>query len=150
MDNKVTCRPMTLEDVDTVDSIEQVSFAIPWTREAFVGEVTTNPFAHYTVMECEGEIIGYCGLWIVVDEASITNIAILPSFRGKKLGELLLMHVMNYAKEHNATTLSLEVRISNEVAQNLYRKVGFCNGGIRKNYYSNNNEDALVMWVNIK
>jgi [ribosomal protein S18]-alanine N-acetyltransferase len=150
MESEVICRSMTIEDVEAVSDIEQISFDDPWPKDVFVDELTKNPFSCYQVMEYDSEIIGYCGLWIVLDEASITNIAVLPSFRGEKLGEFLLTHVMEFAKVNSAVKLSLEVRISNEIAQNLYRKVGFQNGGIRKNYYSNNNEDALVMWVNIK
>jgi [ribosomal protein S18]-alanine N-acetyltransferase len=101
------------------------------------------------VME-EGEnIIGYCGTWIVIDEAHVTNIALLPDYRGKGLGELLLRNVMDVLRKLGATSMTLEVRVSNHIAQSLYQKLGFKPGGIRKNYYSDNNEDALVMWVNL-
>ncbi|GGC97268.1 putative ribosomal-protein-alanine acetyltransferase [Thalassobacillus devorans] len=147
MDN-VTVREMTVDDIDEVMEIEHASFAIPWKREAFVGEVEQNNFAVYYVIEDENRIFGYCGLWMIIDEAHITNIAILPSHRGKGYGALLFGHVIEQAVEKGAIMLSLEVRVSNTGAQHMYRKFGLVPGGIRKQYYTDNGEDALVMWVN--
>ena len=93
-------------------------------------------------------VIGYCGVWIVIDEAHITNIALLPEYRGRKLGEALLRKIIEVAIERGAKTMTLEVRMSNMIAQSLYRKLGFQGGAIRKRYYTDNQEDALVMWVN--
>ena len=88
-------------------------------------------------------------MWIILDECHITNIAVLPGYRGKKIGEQLMYHMMRVMMAMGAKRATLEVRVSNIVAQNLYRKFGFMNGGIRKAYYTDNNEDALVMWVNL-
>lgn len=140
---------MTIQDLDRIVEIEQLSFTLPWSRSSFYQELTNNPYARYIVMEHDGQIIGYCGMWLVMDEAHITNIAVLPEFRGKKLGEALMKQAMALAREEGAKTMTLEVRVSNIVAQSLYRKLGFLNGGIRKRYYSDNQEDALVMWVNL-
>ncbi|MBE2906048.1 ribosomal protein S18-alanine N-acetyltransferase [Anoxybacillus flavithermus] len=140
---------MTLQDLDRIIEIEQRSFTLPWSRSSFHQELTNNPYARYIVMEHDGQIIGYCGMWLVMDEAHITNIAVLPEFRGKKLGEALMKQAMALAREEGAKTMTLEVRVSNIVAQSLYRKLGFLNGGIRKRYYSDNQEDALVMWVKL-
>lgn len=140
---------MDINDVDDILKIEHESFILPWSKEAFLNELTTNQYALYIGLEEDGKVIGYCGVWIVVDEAQITNVAILPEFRGRKLGEALMRQVMEIASERGARTMSLEVRVSNSIAQSLYRKLGFQNGGIRKNYYSDNQEDALVMWVNL-
>jgi ribosomal-protein-alanine N-acetyltransferase len=145
----VTFRLMKVEDIDQVLIIEHASFATPWSREAFFNEMVNNPYATYVVMEEEGKIIGYCGLWVVLEDAHITNVAVLPEHRGRKLGEALLSQTLELAKALGAERLSLEVRVSNTVAQGLYRKLGFQNGGIRKRYYTDNNEDAIVMWVNI-
>ncbi|WP_163152622.1 ribosomal protein S18-alanine N-acetyltransferase [Anoxybacillus sp. MB8] len=142
-------RFMTLQDLDRIMEIEQCSFTLPWSRSSFYQELTNNPYARYIVMEYDGQIIGYCGMWLVMDEAHITNIAVLPEFRGKKLGEALMKQAMALAREEGAQTMTLEVRVSNTVAQSLYRKLGFLNGGIRKRYYSDNQEDALVMWVKL-
>ncbi|MEK4974740.1 ribosomal protein S18-alanine N-acetyltransferase [Niallia sp. FSL R7-0648] len=142
-------RNMTVADIDDVFKIETISFSTPWSKEAFYNELTQNRFAKYIVIQYEDGLVGYCGVWIVVDEAHITNIAILPDFRGKKLGEMLLTKIMEEATKLGATTMTLEVRVTNEVAQNLYRKLGFQNGAIRKKYYTDNQEDALVMWVKL-
>jgi [ribosomal protein S18]-alanine N-acetyltransferase len=142
-------RYMKEEDIDQILEVEHASFATPWSREAFYNEIYNNKFAVYIVLEEDQKIIGYVGAWVVIDEAHVTNVAILPSYRGKKLGEALLRKMMTVAKDMGARSMTLEVRVTNHVAQSLYRKLGFQNGGIRKNYYSDNQEDALVMWVNI-
>lgn len=142
-------RFMNVEDIARVLVVEHDAFAVPWTENAFYNELTTNQFAKYVVMELDEKIIGYCGVWIVVDEAHITNIAIHSKYRGKGYGEMLFQSVIELSKMFGAQTMTLEVRVSNIPAQNLYKKLGFLPGGIRKNYYSDNGEDALVMWVNL-
>ena len=142
-------RYMRDEDIDQVLEVEHTSFTTPWSREAFYNEIHKNKFAVYIVLEEDNKIIGYCGTWVVVDEAHVTNVAILPGYRGKKLGEALMNKLMSVSREMGARTMTLEVRVTNHVAQSLYRKLGFQNGGIRKNYYSDNQEDALIMWVNL-
>lgn len=147
---RIQFRPMTLADIDEVVYVEKASFTLPWSREAFYNELVHNQYAKYIVMEYNHRIIGYCGMWVVIDEAHITNVAVLPEYRGKKLGEALMRKVMETAKQLGAAIMTLEVRVSNHVAQSLYRKLGFLNGGIRKRYYPDNQEDALVMWVNLQ
>ncbi|MBV6686212.1 ribosomal protein S18-alanine N-acetyltransferase [Bacillus sp. JRC01] len=142
-------RFMTVDDVDAVMEIEEQSFTVPWSREAFISEMEENHLSMYIVIEDESGIAGYCGVWMVVDEAHITNVAVLPSHRGKGYGELLMRKIMEMAIESGARVMTLEARLSNVPAQSLYRKLGFQNGGIRKRYYSDNQEDALVMWVNL-
>lgn len=145
----VQVRRMELADVDEIMKVELDAFTTPWTRQAFVNELSSNQFAHYLVAETEEGIIGYIGCWIIIDEGHVTNIALLSSHRGKGIGNLLLKSMMEYSKILGAKKLTLEVRLSNEVAINLYKKNGFQNGGIRKNYYTDNQEDARVMWVNL-
>ncbi|MBP2241837.1 ribosomal-protein-alanine N-acetyltransferase [Cytobacillus eiseniae] len=149
MNRSLTFRLLNVNDVDDILKIEHECFSLPWSREAFENELSTNQHAVYLGLEDDGVVIGYCGVWIVVDEAQITNVAILPEYRGNKLGEAIMRQVMEVASRKGARLMSLEVRVSNEIAQSLYRKLGFQNGGIRKNYYSDNQEDALVMWVNL-
>ncbi|WP_078543038.1 ribosomal protein S18-alanine N-acetyltransferase [Litchfieldia alkalitelluris] len=149
MEATVTFRLMNLEDIDEVLVIEHASFATPWSREAFYNEIMNNHFAQYIVMVENEKVIGYCGMWLVMDEAHVTNIAVLPEYRGRKLGELLLIKVKETAKELGAIRMTLEVRVSNVIAQSLYIKHRFTKGGIRKNYYTDNQEDAIVMWVNL-
>ncbi|MFT8319249.1 MAG: ribosomal protein S18-alanine N-acetyltransferase [Sporolactobacillus sp.] len=145
----VSIRKMEIEDIERVMVVEHDAFDVPWSEQAFYNELLNNHFATYFVAEYVGQIIGYCGVWVIVDEAHVTNLAVLSHYRGYKVGEGLLRHVITFAKMKGSRSMSLEVRVSNEIAQNLYRKLGFSNGGIRKNYYTNNNEDALVMWVKI-
>ncbi|WP_242172896.1 ribosomal protein S18-alanine N-acetyltransferase [Priestia koreensis] len=149
MNTKVTFRMMDVNDIDQVVGIEQLSFSTPWSKEAFVNELTQNQFSKYVVMEENDVIIGYCGLWVIIDEGHITNVAILPSHRGQGLGEKLMRKVMELSMEFGARTLTLEVRVSNHVAQSLYKKLGFEAGGLRRNYYTDSQEDALVMWVKL-
>jgi ribosomal-protein-alanine N-acetyltransferase len=92
-------------------------------------------------------LAGYAGLWLMVDEAHVTTIGVRPQWRGRGYGELLLVTLVEAALDINARWLTLEVRVSNESAQQLYRKYGFQDAGTRKKYYSDNNEDALIMWT---
>ena len=149
MDHTVTIRLMEERDLDAIMEVEKQCFTVPWSREAFYNELHQNRFAHYLILEEEGNVIGYCGAWLVVDEAHITNIAVLPAYQGRGLGKVLLTSMMEECKLRAIERMTLEVRESNLVAQSLYRKLGFVEGAIRKNYYSDNQEDAIVMWVNI-
>ncbi|MEK4427280.1 ribosomal protein S18-alanine N-acetyltransferase [Solibacillus sp. FSL K6-1523] len=146
----VNYRKMTIADVEAVHAIEQATFPTPWTLDSFYYEMTENQFSHYLVAEDEQQtIVGFCGMWLVIDAAQITNVAVVDAVRGQGMGEGLMREAMRVAKEANMEVMSLEVRVSNVVAQNLYRKLEFQDGGIRKNYYTDNQEDALVMWVNL-
>ncbi|GGB41262.1 ribosomal-protein-alanine N-acetyltransferase [Virgibacillus dakarensis] len=142
-------RKMEEHDVDQVAEVEKASFTAPWPRDIFQQEIVENQFAHYFVLQVDEKIVGYAGLWVVVDDAQITNIAIMPDYRGNKLGEKLFHYVMVQAVRLGGRRLSLEVRTSNIIAQHMYRKFGLVPGGIRKNYYVDNQEDAIVMWVNL-
>ena len=143
-------RKMTPDDVEAVYAIELATFPSPWTLDSFHYEMQENQFAHYTVAVNDvGKVIGFCGMWIVIDSAQITNVAVLPEARGLGIGEALMRESMKVAKNGGADIMSLEVRVTNTVAQNLYRKLEFQDGGIRKGYYTDNGEDALVMWVNL-
>ncbi|MFE8698566.1 ribosomal protein S18-alanine N-acetyltransferase [Cytobacillus sp. FJAT-53684] len=149
MNKSLTFRLLNQSDIDDILKIENESFTMPWSRTAFQNELSTNQYAVYIGLEEDGKVIGYCGTWIVIDEAQITNVAILPQYRGRKLGEALMRQAMEVASERGAKSMTLEVRVTNYIAQSLYRKLGFQDGAIRKNYYSDNQEDALVMWVNL-
>jgi [ribosomal protein S18]-alanine N-acetyltransferase len=149
MNDTIVCRLMTEEDIKEVLLVEYASFPTPWSRDAFENEIKQNHFANYIVLEVNGEVVGYGGFWSILDEAHITNIAVSPAYRGKKLGEYLVRKMMELARELGAEMMTLEVRASNLVAQGLYKKLGFEEKGIRKGYYSDDGEDALIMWVNI-
>jgi len=142
-------RTMTVEDIPAILAIDKASFTVPWSREIYEQELTNNDYAQYFVVESDKEIIGYIGLWVILEDAQVTNIAILPKYRGYKIGEKLFGFSLQYLMQENVERLSLEVRESNIAAQNLYKKFGLVSGGIRKNYYKDNGEDALLMWVNL-
>jgi ribosomal-protein-alanine N-acetyltransferase len=142
-------RKMTLADVEGVSRVEQASFPTPWSKQAFYNELVNNHFAYYMVVEDNQLIVAYCGMWVIMDEAHITNIAVLPEYRGNKIGETLLRMMMVKAKMDGAQRMTLEVRPSNQVALRLYTKLGFEATGVRPNYYSDNKEDAIIMWVEL-
>lgn len=140
---------MTNADIPSVVKIEEESFATPWTEEIFEHEMTGNNYAHYMVATIDDEVIGHCGMWIVLDECHITNIAVLKKHRGYGIGERILKEAIQFCRGEDVKNMTLEVRVSNEIAQNMYRKLGFQDGGIRKKYYTDDREDALVMWVEL-
>jgi len=151
MNDTIIYRKMNVDDIDGVLKIEEEAFSLPWTKEAFTEEMTTNLHAYYVVAENGvGQIVGFCGMWLVMDESHITNVAVTELAKGQGIGEGLMREAIRVAKEHEVVLMTLEVRVSNSIAQNLYRKLDFQNGGIRKGYYSDNQEDALVMWVEYK
>ncbi len=138
-------RRMTLEDVDAVEEIERGCFSVPWSHASFVREVTENKCARYLVVEVQGEVIAYAGVWLVIDEAHVTNIAVRADWRGRGYGEMVTRALMQAAANEGCIWMTLEVRRSNAVAQALYHKVGFIDVGYRKRYYEDNHEDALIM-----
>ncbi len=138
-------RRMTLTDVDAVAAIERATFPTPWSRDAFVQEMTANAVARYLVAEAGGEVIGYAGAWLILDESHITNVAIREDMRGLGLGRKLMQELLQYLSNLGAAYATLEVRVSNERAQRLYQSLGFIAVGRRKQYYEDNREDALLM-----
>ena len=143
----IVIEDMRLEDIPAVQIVENASFPLPWPANAFRHELTQNKNAHYIVAR-EGEhIVGYAGLWLSLDEAHITTFAVLPEYRRRKIGERMLLAIFERAERLGAEGLTLEVRASNLPAQRLYEKYGFRPAGIRRRYYSDNNEDAIIMWT---
>lgn len=146
---KVNMRPMCLEDLTTVSEIERLSFKTPWSRDVYEKELTENKYAYYYVIENEQQVVGYIGAWIIFDEVQVTNFAILPNERKKGYGHMLFQYLINKALLEGGKLMSLEVRESNIAAQKLYQSFGLKKAGIRKRYYIDNNEDAIVMWVEL-
>lgn len=138
---------MKEEDIDDVINISSLSLKESWSKESFLKELT-NPLAKYFLIKKNTEILGFAGVWIILDEGHITNIAIHPIHRSKGIGTILLKELIKQCKSYNCNSLTLEVRESNYVALNLYTKLGFKSVGKRNNYYSDNNEDAVIMWLN--
>lgn len=140
-------RPMIWDDIDAVVALEKASFSLPWTRTAFESELTTNSLAHYIIMEEDGHLVGYAGMWVILDEAHVMNVAILPSRRAQGLGKLLMQKLIETAVNLGALTMTLEVRRSNHAARRLYEWIGFVERGVRPGYYTDNGEDALLLWL---
>ncbi|UWG98253.1 ribosomal protein S18-alanine N-acetyltransferase [Dehalobacter sp. DCM] len=142
-------RSMTLNDIPAIIAIEEASFSTPWTTASFTSELQNNTLAHYFCLELDDAVIGYMGLWVVMGEAHITNIAIWPGCRGMGWGEYLMRQVIQHMLGKGILRFTLEVRVSNQTARNLYEKLGFRAAGRRKNYYSDNQEDAIIMWASL-
>jgi ribosomal-protein-alanine N-acetyltransferase len=143
----VSIKPMRLEDISAVLEIEQMSFPTPWPRDAYQHELKDNRLACYLVAREFQRVLGYAGMWVILDEAHVTTIAVDPLHRRRRIGERLLVALIDEAMRRGARWVTLEVRKSNLGAQALYRKYGFKDIGIRKGYYSDNREDAIVMWT---
>ena len=142
--NEITIGLMTVEDVDAVHAIETMCFRTPWSRKSFYHEVTENECARYVVVRENGIAIAYAGMWFVLNEAHITNIAVHPEYRGKGYGRMVTEALIQLAADSGMTWMTLEVRRTNTVAQSLYHNLGFIDVGYRKRYYENQ-EDALIM-----
>ena len=142
---RITIEPMGLADLPAVQSIERASFATPWPPNAYRSELETNRLAHYLVARADREVVGFGGIWIMVDEAHITTFAVAPEWRRRRVGERLLLALLDLAVARRASEATLEVRLSNLPARRLYEKYGFRPVGLRPRYYSDNGEDALIM-----
>jgi len=142
----VSIEPMRQTDLEAVLRIDKRCFPTPWLPGAFLTELS-NRAASYLVARCGEEIVGYGGQWVIMDEAHITTLAVAPEFQGRRIGERLLIAMIEEAILQNASHITLEVRESNRVAQCLYRKYGFHEAAIRKSYYTDNGENAIVMWA---
>ncbi len=142
----VTARPMTHDDIAAVVQIEKLCFGDRWTASSFAAELD-NPTSTYIVAEKDGQVVGYAGFWLILEEAHITTIAVHPGSQGQKIGEQLLLRLIQVAAERGAKWMTLEVRVGNVVAQRLYEKYGFTSLGKRRGYYQDDGEDALVMWT---
>lgn len=142
----LTFRKMRPEDLDRVVEIENTAFLTPWSRSSFEAELRSNSKAHYLVA-CEGErVVAYIGAWFIFEEAHITNIAVDSSRRGCGIGDRLLTEFVEYCRARSIKRMTLEVRKSNAVAIGLYQKHDFKTLGVRKGYYTDTGEDALLMW----
>lgn len=156
--------PMTLDDIDQVMEIEQIVFPAPWSARAYQYEITKNDHSTMLVVRAAGAskgklghlkhrlglgtplpVLGYAGLWLLVDETHICTIAVHPRWQGLGIGELLLISLLDESMRLGALCATLEVRVSNNAAQALYLKYGFEIVSIRKRYYTDNNEDAYIM-----
>lgn len=146
---RMCIRLMNKEDIDDVLIIENTSFSTPWSREAFDRDMN-NDMAMYLCIEYDKKVVAYAGFWKVFDEAHVTNVAVLPEYRGKGISKVLMHSLFNLASTNYINRMTLEVRESNYIAINLYTKLGFENCGKRPNYYRQPLEDAIIMWKELE
>lgn len=139
--------PMTFGDLDAVMEVERLSFRTPWSRDSFESELQ-QIYTVYLVARIGAQVLAYGGMHTVFEDAHVTNIAVHPAHRSKGLGERLMWELIHRAKARGAQRMTLEVRWSNKAAQGLYEKLGFITGpgALRKGYYADTAEDAIIMW----
>ncbi len=142
----INIRRAGMADLEKIYECETASFEEPWTYAMLYDDIIENGNTVYMVVENAGDIIGYGGMWIVMDEAHITNVCIMPEHRKKGHAKALMRELICAGKEQGASSVTLEVRVSNKPALRLYKQMGFTIQGLRKRYYRNN-EDAYVMWT---
>lgn len=146
--SKIEIVKAVAEHIDELMIVENLSFKVPWSRQSILDELTKNKFAIYLSAVIDEKVIGYAGMWNVCSEGHITNVAVHPEFRQKGIGSMLVEGLIEIARKESISSMTLEVRRSNLVAQKLYVKYGFEIAGSRKAYYADNGEDALIMWKN--
>lgn len=137
---------MKEEDIDEILDISSLSFSISWSKNSYIQELT-NPVARYLVAKIDNKVIGFIGTWIVLDESHITNIAVHPNHRKQGIASKLVEELLNYCKSQGCISYTLEVRSTNKAAKSLYEKYNFKQDGVRKGYYEDNKEDAIIMWL---
>ena len=146
-DLEVHIVPMRRRHLRSVLRIESQVYPRPWSLSLFMSELALRSSRAYFVARVGGLVVGYCGLMLTGDDAHVTTIAVDPAWHRHKIGTRMLLNLAREARRRNARHLTLEVRVTNEPAQAMYRRFGFHPAGIRKNYYVETNEDALVMWA---
>ena len=145
--NNFAIREMTHDDIDNILQIEELCYgAHHWSRESFLTELSNKISSYRCILNSDKKCVGYIGMWKIVDEAHITNLSVHPDWRNKKLAHKLLLATIDECYKEKIKYITLEVRVSNEKAIGLYEKFGFKSLGLRKKYYQDNNEDALIMW----
>ena len=142
---KLQIVPMRVTDLPAVHAIERASFDSPWPPDAYRSELETNRLAQYLVVRAGDDVAAYGGMWLMVDEAHVITFAVHPAWRRQRVGERLLLSMLDLAVDAGAREATLEVRLSNLPARRLYEKFGFRPVGLRPRYYGDNNEDALIM-----
>ncbi len=135
------------QDLEGVLAVESESFTNPWTRDMYAWELQNRSMCHILLVRTPGyRVAGFCAFWLVLDEVHINNIAMRPGFRAQGIGTTLLRHVLSEGHQLGARRATLEVRASNDGARRLYERMGFYVAGVRRNYYSDPVEDALIFW----
>ena len=144
---KLKIDTMEMADLDDVMEIEHASFSLPWSRWMFERELMDRKHSQFFVARSGDEIAGYIGFWLVLEEVHIVTIAVRSDYRRRGIGSILMLEALNEALRLGAERATLEVRVTNLPAQDLYKKLGFITVAIRKRFYSDTGEDAYVMWL---
>jgi [ribosomal protein S18]-alanine N-acetyltransferase len=136
----------SIDDVEAMRAVERASFTNPWTLEMYLAELKNPEVSFFFLARSDGAVVGFCSFWRVLDEQHINNLAVIPERRREGIGSALLTHVLREGARMGAGRATLEVRRSNEAARQLYEGFGFTVSGVRRTYYTNPAEDALVLW----
>lgn len=141
----ITIRDAASGDVADIAELEKATFPMPWSDRSIRHDIEENPHATVLVAERDGMFAGYADIWCVAGEGMLNNIAVMPEQRGRHVGLAIMEAIIDRIKADGMTVMSLEVRVGNVRAIRLYRKLGFGDAGVRRGYYENNGEDALIM-----
>ena len=144
--DEMIIRQAAPEDADGIYELERLCFLDPWSLDSVRYELEENPLAFYLVAEIDGQIVGYAGIWWIDDEGYITNVAVRPGFRNRRIGSQIIEALLEHTAEQGIRAWTLEVRESNDAGRALDEKFGFAVEGVRKGYYKHEKEDALIMW----
>jgi [ribosomal protein S18]-alanine N-acetyltransferase len=144
---QVTTELMRRRHLPAVMRVERRAHPKPWSLGVFTSELAQGQARHYIVLKVDGKVAGYAGLMFAADEAHVTNIAVALPLRHQGLGSYLLLELARESLRRGCEAMTLEVRMGNVAAQNLYRKFGFVVAGVRRNYYPETGEDAYIMWL---
>jgi len=145
---EVEVREIRFNDLDAISEVEKICFSLPWSKDMIAQELL-NKMAYYQCATVNGKVVGYMGMWKIVDEGHVTNVAVLPEYRKKGIASQLISKMFEVCKCSEIYNMTLEARESNLDAISLYEKFGFKSAGKRPNYYQKPNEDAIVMWKKI-
>lgn len=146
---EIVFRKARPEDAKAMAELEILCFSSPWSQEALHKDLAENPLSRYYVGEAEGRVVAYAGLWVVLDQGHIMNVAVHPDRRRQGVAGRLLEELIERTRLEGLASYTLEVRRSNQAALALYRSFGFVPAGIRKNYYELPTEDALILWLGV-
>lgn len=147
--NDIIIREMNVDDIDDVLEVEKVSFSTPWSKESFIQEIKENKLARYIIAQVDEKVVAYGGMWLILDEAHITNVAVATGFRNMGIGQMIIDGLINICNELIINHMTLEVRKSNYPAIKLYKNNRFVEIGTRPGYYADTKEDAIIMWKEI-